>query len=118
MSADMPRWLLLIGLSLSVAVFTGCGAKTVGRSELSTKFAAREVKAKIDGGAFISSEGDKAIVTFGGGKLVVEKARVVLDGKEIGTLPEEAALVEVDSTSGTLTVTADGKAIATVKLSK
>ena len=118
MSADMPRWLLLIGLSLSVAVFTGCGAKTVGRSELSTKFAAREVKATVDGGAFISLQGDDAIVTFGGGKVVVEKARVVLDGKDIGTLPEEAALVEVDVTAGTLTVTVDGKGIATVKLVK
>ena len=57
-------------------------------------------------------------MTFGGGKVVVEKARVVLDGKEIGTLPEEAALVEVDVTAGTLTVTADGKGIATVKLVK
>ena len=118
MSADVPRWLLLVGLSLSVAVFAGCGAKTVGRSQLSTKFATREVKATVDGGAFISSKSDDAVLTFGGGKLIVEKARVVLDGKEIGTLPEVAALVEVDSTSGTLTVTADGKAIATVKLSK
>ncbi len=118
MFARLPCWLTLVVLSLAVVICNGCGAQKVGRSVLSMKLATREVKAAIDGGAFISSQEDDAIVTFGGSKLVVEKMRVLLDGKEVAALPEDAELVEVDSTAGTLTITADGKAVATVKLSK
>ena len=118
MFARLACWLTLVALSLALVLCNGCGTKKVGRSLLTTKLPTREVKAAIDGGAFISSQGDDAIVTFGGGKLIVEKTRVLLDGKEVATLAEDAALVEVDSTSGTLTITADGQAVASVKLSK
>lgn len=109
---------LLVVLSLAVAFCNGCDAQKVGRSVLSTKLATREVKAAIDGGAFISSQEDDAIVTFRSGKLVVEKTRVLLDGTEVAAFPEDVTLVEVDSSAGTLTITADDKAVATVKLSK
>ena len=118
MLARLPCWMSFVALSLILALSNGCGGKTVGRSRLSTKLPTREVKVSVDGPAWITSQENTAIVTFGNRKLVVEKTRVLLDDKDVATLAEDAALVEVDSTAGTLTVTADGTIVATVTPSK
>ena len=114
MLARLPRWMSFVTLSLILELSNGCGGETVSRSQLSTKLPTREVKVSVDGPAWITSQGDTAIVTFGNRKLVVEKTRVLLDEKDVATLAEDAALVEVDSTAGTLTVTADGTNVANV----
>ncbi len=118
MFARLLCWMPLVAMSLIVAVSSGCGGKTVGRSLLSTKLSKREVKVSVDGPAWITSQEETALVSFDNWKLVVEQTRVLLDGKDIAPLAEDAALVEVDFTSGTLTVTADGVTVATVTLRK
>lgn len=70
-------------VGLIVALFARCGPKSVGRSNLGTTIGDREVNATLDGGAFISSDGGSASLTFGGGKLVVEKGLLKLDGQEL-----------------------------------
>ena len=95
---------LLAGLLL----LSGCSSRGPGRSMLGTTFGTREVKASVDGPGFISSQGEAAVISFKGGKLIVEKEKVLLNGKELAKVPANAAKVEIDFTAGTLTVTADG----------
>jgi hypothetical protein len=102
----------------SIVVFLGCGSRPAGRSTLSTTVAGREVKASLDGPGFITAREDSATISFAGGKLIIEKSAVRLEGEELAKVPEEAKKVEVDYTAGKLTVSADGKAIATRELRK
>ena len=48
----------------------------------------------------------------------VEKARLLLNGEEVAKLPEEAKLVQINSTAGTLTITADGTKVYESKQQK
>lgn len=110
---------LTIGLLAAMfPLIAGCGAKTVGRSDLGTTIGDREVKASLDGAGVISSPGEAAVISFRGGKLVVDKASVQLDGKELAKLPEETKRVDVDYTAGKLTITADGNELVTAALGK
>ena len=95
-------------LGMLLAFVAGCGAKSVGRSTITSTIGARTVKASVDGGGFISSEGTTATISCGAGKIVIEKDRVVLDGKELAKIPAAAAKIDVDYSNGALTVTADG----------
>jgi hypothetical protein len=109
--------IMIVGLlTVTVAVIAGCGSENVGRSNLGTKIGDREFRASLDGGAFISSQGDAAVVTFSGGELIVERGSVRLDGKELAKLPEEAKKVEIDYTAGKLTVAADGESLLATEL--
>src|SRR4051812_13441923 len=95
---------------------TACKPKSVGTSVVTATVAGREIRAVIDGGAFIHPESDGATVSFTGHKVTVEQARVLLDGTELAQLPATATTVEVTVSAGQLTVTADGAAITTKKL--
>jgi hypothetical protein len=70
----------------------------------------RQVSASINGYVGdphkIDQRDDAAVITFVGGKLVVEKARITLDGKEIALVPEGAKKVRLDFIVGKLTGTA------------
>lgn len=86
----------------------------------------REVKFALDGPGGITPGGTRstngvveeipAIVEFTGGKVTVEKTRVLLNGKEVAPVPEDAKVVAVDYTSSTLTITADGAQVYEAKL--
>jgi hypothetical protein len=97
---------------------TGCKPKTVGNSILTATVAGREIRAVIDGPAFIQPGADNAIVSTRANKITVERERVLLDGAELAKLPTAATKVEVTVAAGQLTVTADGAAITTKQLSK
>jgi hypothetical protein len=101
----------VVGVALLLAL-PGCGNKPgAGRSTLTSEVGGRVVVAIIDGPAFISSEGDTAVVSFGPHKLVVEKERILLDGQEQAKVPTGAKKVEVKHVAGKLTATADGAAV-------
>jgi hypothetical protein len=72
----------------------------------------------VDGGGSVFAQADATTVTFAEGKVVVEKARVLLNDKEVAKVPEDAKVVEVDYTAGTLTITADGTKVHESKLRK
>jgi RNase P/RNase MRP subunit p29 len=61
---------------------------------------------------------DAATVTFPAGKVIVEKARVLVNDQEVAKVPEETKVVAVDYTGGTLTITADGTKVHEAKHSK
>ena len=112
--------LLSLAVAAMLTLASGCGTKsgTVLRSNLTTTLGDREVKASLDGGAFISGHDDAAFITFKGGTLVIEKSRILLDDKEVAKVPEDATLVLIDYRAGTLTATADGVYVLTTKLAK
>lgn len=100
-----------VALVVVVPQVAGCGTKTVGRSMLSTTIGARTVTASLDGPGFVSSEGDNAVVTFSGGKMVVEKERVLLDDKEVAEISAGATDIQIDYTGGALSVKAEGASV-------
>jgi hypothetical protein len=111
-----------VGFAIVVVLASvlGCG-KTTTESTLRIKGESREVKAIIDRPASITTTGeapDTATVSFSGRKLVVEKDRVLLDGKEQAKLPPDTKSVEVKMKDGKLTVTADGAAVEVAMESK
>ena len=99
-------------ISISCVLASGCGSggsvKPAGRSTLTTTIGPRTIKATLDGGAFISTKDDTAEIASGAGKIVVEKDRVVQDGREIAKISAGATSVDVDYSNGALTVKADG----------
>jgi hypothetical protein len=110
-------------LTLGVAIVLlahvgGCGPQAAGRAILSTKLPGREVKATLDGNGFISGTETSATINSGAGKIVVEQESVKLDDVELAKLPADAKLVEVDYIAGKLTISADGKPVATKEIKK
>jgi hypothetical protein len=98
---------------------TGCKPKgTVLSSSLSTTVGDREIKASIDGPAFMQPETDAVTVRFGTHQVRVEKERLLLDGKERAKIPAAAMHVEVMRSKTTLTVTAEGTNILTTKIAE
>jgi hypothetical protein len=106
----------LVLLAVSVLFIAGCGSKPTGRSTLTTGVGDRKVKASFDGGGFISTKDDTAVITFGPGKLVVERESVKLDGVEIVKLSADAKDIKIDYTAGKITITADGESILSKEL--
>lgn len=113
MTMRMAQIIAAGSLAVCLALNAGCNSRAQGRSILTTQDGDRMVKATLDGGGFISSQGGVCIITCGAGKIAVEKEAVKLDGKEIAKLPADAKTVVVDYTNGKLTITADDKSIPT-----
>jgi predicted esterase len=93
---------VILGVSLA-----GCWAKKANRSWGNATVNSRTVKFSVDGSGGVVSQGVSsgsylATVTFREGKVVVEKATVLFNDKEVAQLPEDTKVVEVDYTSGTL----------------
>jgi hypothetical protein len=92
---------------LAVDFLAGCGTGTSGRSSGGASIGPREVKFSVDGNGGVLVQPDAATVTFAEGNVVVEIAVVLLMDKEVAKLPEDAKVMEVDSTAAvTLTITA------------
>jgi hypothetical protein len=108
MLATFTRGMTATVILLLLALLAGCGGTSVTHSSLSTTGNGRQVKASIDGPAWISGNADGSVVTFGSRKLVVEKGRVLLNGKELCKIAEDAKTVAMEFSKGTLTVTVDG----------
>ena len=118
MRSRITRTIMVGLLSVATALITGCNSKTVVRSTITTAVGDRQVKATLDGGAFVSTQGDTAVVSFSGGELLIKKGSVELNGKELEKLPEGAKKIEVDYTAGKLTVVADDKEVLSTELQK
>ena len=95
--------------ALLMLCLLGCGSsKPSGPAVLTTIIGPRTVQATVDGGGFISSEADNAIITSGAGKVRVEKDRVLLGEKEIAKIAAAATKIDVVYSNAALTVSADG----------
>jgi RNase P/RNase MRP subunit p29 len=105
--------IILMGFGLA-----GCKSGTVQHSSGSGKSGGREVRFAVEGAGGIVMTQDAATVTFPAGKVIVEKARVLVNDQEVAKVPEETKVVAVDYTGGTLTITADGTKVHEAKHSK
>ena len=97
---------------------TGCKQKALGSSILTATVAGREIRAVIDGPAFIHPQAESAVVATRANKITIERERVLLDGVELAKLPAAAMKVEVTVAAGQLSVAADGAAVTTRQLGK
>jgi hypothetical protein len=97
---------------------SGCGWQTTTRSVAGVSIKGRDVKANVDSPASSANEGDNAVISFGGHRIVVEKERIVLDGKEQAKLPAGAKKIDLEYTAGKLRATADGAALQIADQSK
>src|SRR6185295_14777655 len=103
---------------VAVACVEACQKKASGSSTLTTTVAGRKIQAVIDGPGFIHPEDNGATVSFPSHKVVVETERVLLDGAEVSQIPADAKEVDINVKAGVLTVSADGKAMATKPIDK
>jgi hypothetical protein len=116
----LPRilWTACVVTAL-VILPPGCKPKTTtAHASLSARVAGREIKASIDGPAFIQPQSDAASITFGNHKVRVEKERLLLDDKETAKIPSSATNVTVVVSNATLTVTADSSNIVTTNITR
>ena len=123
MSRRLPFLGFIAVTLLTVGSLTGCGTgRSTGKATFGVGTPAsswsREVKFSVDGAGHIVSERTAATITFSEGKLVVEKARVLLNEQELAKLAEDAKVVEVDYAGGNLTIKADGTKVHEAKLRK
>jgi hypothetical protein len=107
MYAQLRSVVLIPLMIVTLTSVGGCEAKTTGHSYGSATFGSRQVKFSVDGNCGILVQQDSATVTFLGGKVVVEKARALLNDKEVAKVPADAKVVQVEYAGGTLTITAD-----------
>jgi hypothetical protein len=105
------RWTGFLAVSFLLLSITSCGTRTVRRSTVSTTIGARTVKASVDGGAFIATQDDTALVSFGSHKVAVEPDRLLLDGKEEVRFAADATNVHIAVSDGEITATIDGKQV-------
>jgi hypothetical protein len=114
----LRRIIVISAMAVLCLAPTACKPKAAGISTLTATVTGREIRAVIDGPAFIQPQADSAIVSTSNHKIAVERERILLDGAELAKLPAAAAKVEVRVAAGLLSVTADGEAVTTKQLSK
>ena|ERR1700693_785783 len=98
---------LSLGLIAILFAVAGCETKHV-RSTGSGTAAGREVRFSVDGSAGIVTSANASTVNFDHGKIVVEKSRILVNDKEVATLADSAKAVEIDYSTGRLTIKVDG----------
>ena len=115
--SSFARTLLAVA---ALCASTGCKPKLLALSpQLNATVGGRTILAQLPNPARIETEGDVALLFSGAHKIAVERERVLLDGKELVKLPAGVKTVGISvSSSGTLTVSADVKAIATAPFPK
>jgi hypothetical protein len=117
------RTLASLGVVILIAV-AGCETKTTGsvvggvRQGGSTTWEGRTVKYSVDGPGSLVTVGNDSTITFSGGKIVVEKSRVLMNDKVVVTIPGNTETVDIDYAAGKLTIKADGANVHEATLAK
>jgi hypothetical protein len=97
---------------LSLILASGCGCRDSRvTSSLGITAGGRDIKARVDAPASISARGEEAVLSFGHRSLVVEKERILIDGKEVARLPAAADRIEVEIADGRLKMTAGDREV-------
>ena len=91
----------------------GCESAATGPGQLIKTLGDRTVIATLDPAGELTIEGDSAVVTAPGAKVVIEKEIVRIDGNDSGAIPATAKRIDVTIVGGTLTVNADDAPVAT-----
>ncbi|MEA3210673.1 MAG: hypothetical protein QOE70_3730 [Chthoniobacter sp.] len=103
---------------LALLAAAGCKVKTAGRSEITSSSGGRNVQLSVDGPAWVHSEENLIKVKLPDHETIIEKERLLLDGKESAKVPPGATHFAVIGSDGALTVTADGAEIFKTTLRK
>ncbi len=107
-------------LMIAVAALFIAGAcrHKVSHAHLSAGSGDRQVVADVDGPAWIFPAEDKITVNVTGHAIVIEKERLLLDGKERAKIPAAAKQFEVVVSNATLRVTADSAEVLATTIQK
>ena len=111
---------------VSVALLTapsGCSKAATSRFTMAVEFIGDEIRASIRpsgpgvkaacrAGQSQRSSQDSAVFAFDGHELLVDKKRILLDGKEQARLPVRAKKVALEYVTGKLTATVNGTPLA------
>lgn len=93
---------------------TAAGSVTPGTVTASAN--GRQIQVSAVEPASVNVSGANAEVKVAGQTLLVEKSKLILDGKTLGDMPPETKKVEVTVKEGMLSVIGDGKELARAKL--
>lgn len=98
-------------------VTTGTATRgEVGAGTATSTIDGREVTVTAQGSVSVHGDGAAAIVTLGSHKIVVEKHRLLIDGKERGKFPQTATKIAIEESKGRVTVRADGREVLSADL--
>src|SRR3989442_2794627 len=103
----MKHLMIVIVCSSLLAFNTGCSRHRTTHSHLTAGSGDRQVTADVDGPAWIGPGQDKFTLKITGHEIVIEKERLLLDGKEQAKIPATATKFELVCSNGMLNVTAD-----------
>ncbi len=96
----------------SIAVLAaGCKFQTNSRYTVEMSAGGRHVKAMSDKIASITFDNHNFVISFSARKCVVERGRVLYDGKEQATIPAEATSIVIEFIDGKMSIIADGKTV-------
>ena len=110
--------ILAIACGALVAVGAGCSHKTTGNSILTASAGGRELKATVEGPAWVKPTDEAFTVTFTGHKVVIEKERVLFDGLPQAGISAAAKKLEVICTNATVRVRVDGTEVCAFGIAK
>ncbi len=125
---DPSRHVSLVLLIFVAATTSGCGTRTTAGSTSLTMTEpggstwSRQITYSLESNKTTAMSGfprqDAATIDFAGGKLLIERERVLLNDKELAAVPGNAKSVDIKCVSGSLTITADGSRVYEGKLPK
>lgn len=78
--------------------------------------AGREIRVTARGSVSVHSNGGQARVSIGPKTLIVGRTKLMLDGEKLGEISSDAKRIDMVEDQGMLSVKADGKELAKVKL--
>jgi hypothetical protein len=102
--------LMIANLGCGVSVGGSSGMATYGSGKNGVMFQ-RSVKFQVTGSGGITSSGNTATVMFDKGTLVIEEARILLNGKLLAEIQQDAKVIDVNFARSKLTINADGKQV-------
>jgi hypothetical protein len=104
----MKHIMIAIVCGALLALGTSCSHKTTGNSILTASAGGRELKATVDGPAWVGPAEDKFTVKLKGHEIVIEKERLLVDKAERAKVPADAKKFEFFCTNKVVRLVVDG----------
>ena len=92
-------------------IVAGCTGDAKKRQTVELSVAGRHVRATSDQVASIAADRTNHVIIFGGKRVIVQRERVLFEGKEQAKLSAIASRVVIEYINGNLSVVADGDTI-------
>jgi hypothetical protein len=105
------RWTGLATVGVIVLAAAGCRLDTNRRYTVEMTTGDRTVKATSDKIASITFDNRSFVISFSAKKCIVERERILYDGKEQARIPAEATSIVIEFIDGDFMVVADGQKV-------